>query len=66
VNNTYRADESVARSNAATQSTIWSTFPFLPDLAVLLLNCDDSLFAEKRIPDIVVLAEVVQDVNCDN
>jgi hypothetical protein len=46
--------------------TIWSSLPFLPDLAVPLETGDNSFFAEERIPDIVFLAEVVQDVNCDD
>lgn len=66
MNNTYCADESVARSVRATPCAIWSTVPILPDLAVRQETGNYSFLAEERIPDIVVFAEVVQDVNCDH
>jgi hypothetical protein len=38
----------------------------LNQLPRLLEKGDDSFFAEKRVADLAVLAEVVQDVDCDD
>lgn len=64
MNNTNCADEPVARSTMPMPRTVCCTLtPFMCRTPVWVNNCDDLLFAKKSVPDVGLMAEVIQHVN---